>query len=246
MNPTSTRQLWRSPICRQCRTLSNPRASFFRSFSSTPRWRADDDPDKSPPSARKPMASSTTTGTGRGIYDVLDFMRDSVPVQKRGSPNGLGTAMSDLMRNAPLTQLPPRNSSNAIINQTQDTTEPHHLNIYSTKHNTHLTLTRPSRAPILSVSAGEIGFRKSARGSFDAGYQLTAFLLKNITERNIIAKEKINKLELVFRGFGAGRDASTKAILGQEGKMIRHLITRVTDSTRLKFGGSRSPKPRRL
>jgi small subunit ribosomal protein S11 len=50
----------------------------------------------------------------------------------------------------------------------------------------------------------------------------------------------------VYRGFGPGREAVTKAILGAEGKRIRPLIVKLADSTRLKFGGVRSKKPRRL
>lgn len=57
---------------------------------------------------------------------------------------------------------------------------------------------------------------------------------------------EIREMEVVLRGFGVGREAVTKAILGTEGRMVRPKIVRVTDATRLKFGGTRSPKPRRL
>jgi len=57
---------------------------------------------------------------------------------------------------------------------------------------------------------------------------------------------QIKKLEVVLRGFGAGREAVTKALLGTEGRLLRGKIVRVTDATRVKFGGTRSPKPRRL
>jgi small subunit ribosomal protein S11 len=53
-------------------------------------------------------------------------------------------------------------------------------------------------------------------------------------------------LEIVMRGFGPGREAFTKAILGAEGRDIRSRISAVLDATRLKIGGTRSPKPRRL
>ena len=69
-------------------------------------------------------------------------------------------------------------------------------------------------------------------------------MLKQVQERGLL--RDINKLEVVLRGFGAGREAVTKALMGTEGKMIRNRITAVTDATRLKFGGPRSPKPRRL
>ncbi|KAF1833580.1 mitochondrial ribosomal protein-like protein subunit S18 [Decorospora gaudefroyi] len=120
----------------------------------------------------------------------------------------------------------------------------HKLHIYATKHNTHLCLTRPNREPIISVSCGNIGFRKAGRGTYDAGYQLAAFLMTRIQDKGLLPQ--IQKLELIYRGFGPGREAVTKAILGSEGKRIRPLIVKLADSTRLKFGGVRSKKPRRL
>ena len=56
----------------------------------------------------------------------------------------------------------------------------------------------------------------------------------------------MEKLEVVMRGFGAGREAFQKALLGTEGRGIKGKVTRVTDSTRLKFGGVRSKNVRRL
>ena len=120
----------------------------------------------------------------------------------------------------------------------------HKLNIYATKHNTHITLAKPNRDALISVSCGNIGFRKAGRGSYDAGYQLAAFVMSRIKDKGLLPQ--IHKLELVYRGFGAGREAVTKAILGSEGKQIRPLIVKLSDSTRLKFGGVRSKKPRRL
>lgn len=131
---------------------------------------------------------------------------------------------------------------------------PHRIHIYSHRHNTHVTLTQPPRKSpsdpsktvdvLLSLSAGNIGFRKAARGSYDAAFQLGGFLMKQIQERGLL--RDIDSLEVVLRGFGPGREAVSKALLGQEGKLIRGKITSVKDATRLKFGGTRSPKPRRL
>lgn len=58
--------------------------------------------------------------------------------------------------------------------------------------------------------------------------------------------DKIDSLEVVLRGFGVGREAVTKALLGTEGRTLRKKISQVSDATRLKFGGTRSRKPRRL
>ena len=122
--------------------------------------------------------------------------------------------------------------------------EPFHFHIYSHKHNTHVTVTKPNRGAILSMSTGNIGFRKSKRGSYDAAYQLTAYVMDKLNQGGW--HKIIRRMEVVLRGFGSGREAATKVLLGAEGKMIRHTIVKVSDATRLKFGGTRSPNPRRL
>ncbi|OCK76461.1 translational machinery component [Lepidopterella palustris CBS 459.81] len=120
----------------------------------------------------------------------------------------------------------------------------HHLHIYATKHNTHITLTKPDRGALISVSCGNIGFRKAGRGTYDAAYQLAAYVMSRIQDKGLLAD--IRQLQVVFRGFGPGRQAVTKAILGSEGRNIRDKIVMLSDATRLKFGGTRSPAPRRL
>ena len=57
---------------------------------------------------------------------------------------------------------------------------------------------------------------------------------------------EIQYVEIILRGFGPGREAVTKVLLGSEGRNLRPRIVRVSDATRLKFGGTRSKKPRRL
>lgn len=121
---------------------------------------------------------------------------------------------------------------------------PHHLHVYSTKHNTHITLTKPNRDTIITAATGNLKFRKASRGTYDAAYQLAASMMGRIQDAGLLGD--INQLEVVFRGFGAGRIAVTKALLGTEGRNLRRKVVRVTDATRLKIGGTRSPKPRRL
>lgn len=69
-------------------------------------------------------------------------------------------------------------------------------------------------------------------------------MMSRIQSQGLLAK--MDKVELVFRGHGPGREAITKIVTGQEGTALRPLFSRVVDATRLKFGGTRSPKPRRL
>lgn len=124
----------------------------------------------------------------------------------------------------------------------QPDTEDYHLHVYSTKHNTHITFTDVKKDPIISVSAGNLGFRKSQRGTYDAAYQLASHVFSVLEKKGI----KPKSLEVVLRDFGQGREAVVKALLGTEGRNLKGAIKRVTDATRLKFGGTRSRKQRRL
>ena len=143
--------------------------------------------------------------------------------------------------------------------------EPYHLHVYAHKHNTHVTFTDPSRSSILSTSCGNIGLRKAQRGSFEAAYNLATYTMRKMAQiqwRLGGKKMTMNPLrtlkdvgnrdsggvgiEVVMRGYGPGREAFQKALLGQEGQMVKPFVVRVTDGTRLKFGGARSPAVRRL
>ncbi|KAF6236906.1 hypothetical protein HO173_005197 [Letharia columbiana] len=129
---------------------------------------------------------------------------------------------------------------------------PHHLHIYATRHNCHITLTAGNRDPIISVSSGNIGFKKAQRGSYDAAYQLGAYVMGMIKNQAMLDENyqgkggQIRQLEVVLRNFGPGREAVSKILLGSEGRALRARIVRVMDGTRLKFGGTRGKKPRRL
>lgn len=146
--------------------------------------------------------------------------------------------------------------------------EPYHLNVYAHKHNTHITFTEPSRNPIISYSCGNLGLRKAHRSSYDAAFQLAAYTFRKMAEKQWrIGGKKMSRnptrtladirkpgysgaagagIEVVLRGYGPGREAFQKALLGTEGRMIKPLIGKVSDGTRLKFGGTRSPQVRRL
>lgn len=121
--------------------------------------------------------------------------------------------------------------------------EPFHFHVYSHRHNTHVTVTRPNRNPIISLSAGNLGFKHASRGAYDSAYQLGAYTIDKLQQAGW--HMKIHKMEVVLRGFGPGREAVTKVLLSNEGKLLREKIVKVSDSTRLKFGGARSKKPKR-
>lgn len=153
------------------------------------------------------------------------------------------------------------NESRTTPRSGADPNEPYHMNVYAHKHNTHITFTAPDRDPILSFSCGNLGLKKHSRGTFDAAYQLAAYTFRKIAEKTwrIGGKKsqskvisindpdfKMRQIEVILRGYGDGREAFQKAILGAEGRLVKHLIKKVTDGTRLKFGGTRSRAVRRL
>ncbi|KAF2833266.1 translational machinery component [Ophiobolus disseminans] len=204
------------------RTFRRTLRTTHRSFQPT-RCISQTSPTLAPPPVDPPMAENP-----------LDSLMSSIDSNFRRASNDYFSNM------IPGQTTPLRN----LTIRDWDEDDRHKLHIFAHKHNTHLTLSKPNRDALISVSCGNIGFRKAGRGTYDAGYQLAAFLMNRIQDKGLLPQ--IKKLELIYRGFGPGREAVTKAILGSEGKKVRPLIVRLSDSTRLKFGGVRSKKPRRL
>lgn len=94
----------------------------------------------------------------------------------------------------------------------------------------------------ISLSGGNVGFRKSARGEYEAGFQTAAKMFQLMEQRGYLDKD----LEIIVKNFGKGREAFTDALKGKEGNRIRNKIVRLSDNTKLKFGGVRAPRKRRL
>ncbi|PHH68982.1 hypothetical protein CDD82_150 [Ophiocordyceps australis] len=125
-----------------------------------------------------------------------------------------------------------------------DHSDPYHLHVTSHKHNTHISFCDPKKQPIFVMSCGHVGFRKHRRGSFDSGYTLAKRVFERLTHDGWALR--MNRLELVLKGFGHGREAAIKCLLSPEGAAYREKVIRVADATTLKFGGIRARKPRRV
>lgn len=120
--------------------------------------------------------------------------------------------------------------------------EPFHLHVQSTRNNTILTLTTPDGSPLTNVSCGTVGFRKAARSTYDAGYRTALTMFQRIEENRV--SWRIATLELVWKGFGQGREAVYRALMTDDGTPVRKLVRRMRDTTRIKIGGVR-PRKRR-
>ncbi|KAJ5698475.1 hypothetical protein N7462_000480 [Penicillium macrosclerotiorum] len=215
-------------VCRQCQ----PRVMALRTFR----------PFSSSPNASVSLKEKTRTIENQILDREAESSDSSSPLsaisRMMTGDKSSSSAASDYAR------LSESLEADMMKNPYADKAPPHHLHVYSHKHNTILTLTRPNGNPILSMGCGQIGFRKGGRAGFDPAYQLSSHVLSQIQERGLLLD--IKRIEVVFRGFGKGRDAFTKVLLGNEGRNVRGLVSRVTDSTRLKFGGTRSRRVRRL
>ncbi|KKA26297.1 hypothetical protein TD95_001764 [Thielaviopsis punctulata] len=220
-----------------------------RPFSGTaaPRNDTPKAPDAAPAAPPKPAATASSAMSSP-LADLYRKSKDNAtappPASSMrnlsnalfGGANAAGSSSNVVDPNAaPLTD------AEAAID---DSVEPYHFHIYSHKHNTHITVTRPDRNPIIAMSCGNIGIRKSRRKNYDAAYQLTAYVLERLYHQGW--QHKIKNLEVILKGFGQGREAATKVLLGQEGKLIADKIKRVSDATTIKFGGTRSKNPRRI
>lgn len=166
----------------------------------------------------------------------------SSPVARRTSPNA-SSSSSNNIANA-MSRLPGSNpidtprGSRAFLPRT----EPFNLHIQSTRNNTILTLTTPQGAPVKRVTSGMCGFKKSSRSGYEAGHQSAIRMFDIINENR--TSWRLAQLNLVFKGFGLGRDAVHRALLTDAGTQIRNLVVRVGDATRIRVGGCR-PKKRR-
>jgi small subunit ribosomal protein S11 len=225
------------------------RSAPERSFSSYGRQWAE---EKAPETTTIPSSSTTPTATSESSKAPSPSQSSSKPKRSNlgdlasvfGLSQATQSSKSTTSRDPFLDITGLASIGHSPLLQEDRYEEPHHLHIYATKHNTHITLTKPNRDPIISVSAGNIGFRKAARKHYDTAFQLAGYVMGRIQEQGLHAQ--IKNVEVILRGFGAGREAVTKALLGQEGRLLRGKIIKVSDSTRLKIGGTRSKKPRRL
>ncbi|KAL1901937.1 hypothetical protein Sste5346_001642 [Sporothrix stenoceras] len=216
-------------------------AQSIRLFSSTSAFRNADQPPASgssssaaapPPPPPRPSSASLM----EGLADLLPSTQSS-----SSSLSSSSAAESSALQGSSSSAF---DSLNRMKDEVEDYNGEFHIAIYSHKHNTHVTLSKPNGQVIFSVSTGNIGFKKSMRGSYDAAYQLGAFACDKAYRGGW--HKKIHRLRVSLRGFGPGREALTKILLGTEGRLLRNKITQVADTTKLKFGGCRSPKKRRL
>ncbi|KAH7329965.1 hypothetical protein BKA65DRAFT_508098 [Rhexocercosporidium sp. MPI-PUGE-AT-0058] len=245
----------------------------LRQLSTTASKKAEGDPPKPPPAQRAfpsfgtprkapvtqiPTSPSLHPKAATSDLSELSAMLTNVMDQNKGQR---GAEMARRGSRMSPSSFSSDGSGNLMAREGEHIDTAWQLHIYATRHNVHITLVRPpnwyhpqtgkrypekgdNRTVALSLAAGNLGFRKAGRKHYDSAFQLASYVMGRMQESGMNAW--IRELEVFLRGFGAGREAVTKALLGTEGRYLRGKVVKVSDATRLKFGGTRSKKPRRL
>ncbi|KAG6378909.1 mitochondrial ribosomal protein subunit S18 [Boletus reticuloceps] len=139
-----------------------------------------------------------------------------------------------------------RSKASALISKTVAPLPKHHFHAISSRNNTKIYLCGPDGKllPQGWWSGGSCGFKGANRKSHEAGYQCAVHAFRRLEE---VIKEKGRiSLALHFVGFGKGRFAVEGVFLTSEGDRIRPLVVEVEDRTKIKIGGTRSKKKRRV
>lgn len=118
----------------------------------------------------------------------------------------------------------------------------------------YLSLIRPQQEVKFTVTAGMVGFRHTKQGEYEAGFQTAAKVFQMIKDKEFLTKVPVKSksmvqqrpLEIILSEFGKGREAFLNCLNSSEGNHIRPYVGRVTDGTKIKIGGVRPPRARRV
>ena len=135
-----------------------------------------------------------------------------------------------------------------FTNVPDDPNVTHILHVNVTRNNIHLTFvdSKGKVGPCITGGTGKT-FKGQGRSTYEAAHQATLKMMTRVLEYGAKIPEAKLVVRLSMRGIlGAGREAVLQCILGPTGDEFRPLIGRVEDRTRLKMGGDRARKPRRV
>ncbi|PWN47368.1 translational machinery component [Violaceomyces palustris] len=175
----------------------------------------------------------------RDLDSILPGLtQTSLPGSAGGSSSSSSNAHASIDRSDPVNSFRPNPTIRGSL-----ASNTHRLHVQTSRNNTILTLTNPEGEPLASASGGSAGFKKAARSGYEAGYRAAFNMFQKIGENRV--KWGIGNLEMLWNGFGQGREAVYRALLANEGEETRSMIRRMTDKTPIKVGGVR-PKKRRM
>ncbi|RPD61845.1 translational machinery component [Lentinus tigrinus ALCF2SS1-7] len=166
----------------------------------------------------------------------------SQPVQNDDPPP---TAPSDSFPRKPTTPNPIKLAEKEKSRQdkTGERAPMYVVSVKATRNNTIVTFARPRGNQLVTLTGGKLGFKKSNRNGYEAGYQCAVGII-GAMEKEL---ERVEfDWELYLNGFGQGRDAMLTALTTAVGEQVKPKLKRITDRTPLKIGGTRGQKTRRV
>ncbi|TYJ57913.1 hypothetical protein B9479_001268 [Cryptococcus floricola] len=140
----------------------------------------------------------------------------------------------------------------SFSNNVEHAVPTHTLHIRSTRNNVLMTLTDGLGPLFGTVSAGsDKTFKNAQRSTYEAAAQASIKMFDRVVEWSREAsggsRSKEPKIRLSYNGlFGSAKEAVTTTLSGPQGAELRKLLVRVEDRTKIKIGGVRARKPRRL
>ena len=164
-------------------------------------------------------AAASTSSSAAGIED------DSLPP---AAPLG----------SYPLHANPVRESKRARDDKRTDM-ELYRVSVKATRNNTLATLSDPRGRLLVTLTGGKLGFKKSNRNGYEAGYQCAVGIIAAMDTQ---LEHTDFDWKLNLNGFGQGRDAMLTALTTSVGENVRGRLKRVTDRTPIKIGGTRGQK----
>ncbi|KAI0637891.1 hypothetical protein C8Q77DRAFT_396616 [Trametes polyzona] len=204
--------------------------------------------------------SANVTGTSP-VPNLLDALAEGDAAAPLSNSNtiSVGTLTADLdaVEDPELDDGPPMPSEDsyplgvnpaAKANQAEKASvgakkEVYNVSVKATRNNTIVTFARPRGNQLVTLTGGKLGFKKSNRNGYEAGYQCAVGIIAAMEKE---LERTDFEWQLFLKGFGQGRDAMLTAITTAVGANVKPRLVRVTDRTPIKIGGTRGMKARRI
>jgi ribosomal protein S11 len=116
-----------------------------------------------------------------------------------------------------------------------------HIHAVSLTKNTHITITDNKHNPVVTMSAGRLGYKHSKRNTQEAAFMTSIAAFDELKKLD----RRVDRIELVLKGFGTGRKGFLGAIAGPQGLFIKRKVVRVTDATPMRIGSTPAPSVKR-
>ncbi|KAH9850095.1 hypothetical protein C2E23DRAFT_761029 [Lenzites betulinus] len=185
--------------------------------------------------APAPAAASTSDS----VTNIQSFLDPIIP-----SYEGVATEDGPPVPPADSYRVNPAAAANLAQRASIGSQKPvYNVSVKATRNNTIATFANDAGRQFVTLSGGKLGFKKSNRNGYEAGYQCAVGIISAMEKE---LERTDFEWQLYLKGFGQGRDAILTAITTAVGTNVKTRLTRVTDRTPLKVGGTRGKKARRI